>query len=65
MSGIRIFSSLEEAQAAGFVMFDRLPDGYLVRKDSGTSFALAIVKFKKYEQEPSGEDRTPEHAHHN
>jgi hypothetical protein len=49
MSGIKVFSSLEEAHAAGFVVFDRLPDGYLVRKSSGTAFALAIVKIKKPE----------------
>jgi hypothetical protein len=46
-SGIKIFESLEEAAHAGFVLFDRIPDGYLVRKDLGQSFALAIVKSKK------------------
>ncbi len=44
MSGIRVFTSLEEALKAGFVVFDRIPEGYLVRKDLGQSFALAIVK---------------------
>ncbi|MDQ6779624.1 MAG: hypothetical protein M3Z37_00510 [Candidatus Eremiobacteraeota bacterium] len=43
-SGIRIFKSVEEAQAAGFAVFERIPDGYLVRKTSGNTFALAIVK---------------------
>ena len=44
MSGIRVFKSIEAAQAAGFVVYDRIPDGYLVRKSTGTTFALAIVK---------------------
>jgi len=52
MSGIRVFESLEEAQAAGFVLFDHIPGGYLVRKDAGGHFALAIVKLKIKEREP-------------
>jgi hypothetical protein len=46
MNGIRVFDSLEKAQAEGFVIFDRLPDGYLVRKDTGAQFALAVVKLR-------------------
>jgi hypothetical protein len=46
MTGIKVFSSLEEAQKAGFVVFDRIAEGYLVRKDQGDTFALAIVKLK-------------------
>lgn len=46
MTGIRVFSTLEEALKAGFVVFDRIPEGYLVRKDQGNNFALAIVKLK-------------------
>ena len=46
MNGIRVFASLEEAQAAGFSMFDRIPDGYLVRKAADGHFALAIVKLR-------------------
>ena len=52
MSGIRVFESLEEAQAAGFALFDHIPGGYLVRKDAGGHFALAIVKLKIKEREP-------------
>jgi len=52
MNGIRIFETLEQAKAAGFVVFDRLPDGYLVRKDTGSQFALAIVKLTR-DREPS------------
>jgi hypothetical protein len=47
MTGIKVFNSLEEAQQAGFVVFDRIPEGYLVRKDMGSNFALAIVKIKE------------------
>lgn len=47
MTGIRVFSSLEEAQAAGFAPFELIPDGYLVRKDLGGTFALAIVRVKR------------------
>ena len=46
MNGIRVFDSLEKAQAEGFVVFDRIPDGYLVRKDVGSQFALALVKLR-------------------
>ena len=44
MPGIRVFKSLEEAFAAGFVFHERTPDGILVRRTSGDRFALAIVK---------------------
>jgi len=47
MKGIRVFSSVDEAQAAGFTIFERIPEGYLVRKDTGANFALAVVKIKK------------------
>jgi len=46
VTGIKVFATLEEALKAGFVLFDRIPDGYLVRKDQGNNFALAIVKLK-------------------
>jgi hypothetical protein len=46
MTGIKVFSTVEEALQAGFVVFDRIPEGYLVRKDLGHNFALAIVKLK-------------------
>jgi hypothetical protein len=49
MKGIRVFSSVEEAQAAGFTIVERIPEGYLVRKDFGTHFALAVVKIKREE----------------
>jgi hypothetical protein len=49
MNGVRVFSSVEQAQAAGFTIFERIPEGYLVRKFSGVHFALAVVKIKKEE----------------
>ena len=61
MSGIRVFKSIEEAQAAGFVVYDRIPDGYLVRKSSGTTFALAIVKLAKDSDRTGGVDERDAH----
>ncbi len=46
MNGIRVFETLAQAQAEGFAIFDRIPDGYLVRKAADGHFALAIVKLK-------------------
>ena len=60
MSGIRIFKSIEEAQAAGFVVYERIPDGFLVRKSTGTEFALAIVKLTKDPVKDPG-DKEPAH----
>ena len=47
MAGIKVFSSLEEAQAAGFFPFERMADGFLVRRDLGDKLALAVVKLKQ------------------
>jgi hypothetical protein len=44
MQGIRVFESLEQARREGYVLFDKTADGYLVRRDVGGRFALAIVK---------------------
>jgi hypothetical protein len=52
-SGIKVFKSLAEAETAGFWPYEKTSDGYLVRRDDGHAFALAIVKF---EGDPSGED---------
>ncbi len=48
-AGIKIFASLEEAKAAGFTMYEKRPDGYLVRRDDGHTFSLALVLDKKPE----------------
>lgn len=39
-----MFASLEEALAAGFTMYEKTPEGYIVRRDDGHSFSLALVK---------------------
>jgi hypothetical protein len=44
MQGIRVFASLEEARREGYFLFDKTADGYLVRRDEGGRFALAVVK---------------------
>jgi hypothetical protein len=47
MQGIRVFGSLEEARREGYVIFDKTADGFLVRRDQGGRFALAIVKLNQ------------------
>ncbi len=54
-SGIKVFPSLADAEAAGFTLYEKRPDGYLVRRDDGHSFALALVLIK---EEPR-KDRPP------
>ena len=44
MQGIRVFTSLEDARREGYYLFDKTADGFLVRRDMGGRFALAIVK---------------------
>ena len=46
MSGIMTFRSLEEALRAGFQVYDRTADGYLVRTRIDGSWALALVPLK-------------------
>jgi hypothetical protein len=43
MQGITTFSSVEEALRAGFHVYDRIEEGFLVRKKTGGGWALAIV----------------------
>jgi hypothetical protein len=44
MQGIRVFSSLREAEAAGFTFFERTPEAIVVRRSDGRVMALALVK---------------------
>jgi hypothetical protein len=44
MQGIRVFSSLAEAEAAGFRFFMRAKDAIVVQRADGHVKALAIVK---------------------
>jgi len=52
-AGIKIFPSLEEAKAAGFTLYEKRPDGFLVRRDDGHSFALALVVTQTETESPS------------
>lgn len=47
MSGLLVFYSLEEAIKAGYQIYDRTTDGYLVRTRTDVGWALAIVKLKR------------------
>jgi hypothetical protein len=44
MRGIFVFESLSEAKRAGFAVYDRTPDGYLVRARTANGWALAFAK---------------------
>jgi hypothetical protein len=43
MQGILTFPSLAEAIRAGFQVYDRTPDGYLVRTRTSSGWAAAVV----------------------
>ena len=47
MQGIRIFASLDEARRQGFTVFEKVEDGYIVRRDEGGKFALALVRIDR------------------
>ncbi len=47
MQGIRVFASLEEAHREGFSIFEKIEDGYLMRRDEGGRFALALVRIDR------------------
>jgi hypothetical protein len=44
MAGILVFKTLAEALVAGFQIYDRTSDGYLVRTRTDHGWAMAIVK---------------------
>jgi len=46
MAGLMVFRSLADALRAGFQIYDRTPDGYLVRTRTATGWAMAIVTCK-------------------
>jgi hypothetical protein len=60
--GIKVFSSLAEAKAAGFLPFEKTPTGYLVRRDDGHAFALAVVKLEDTPEPARAEDDAPADA---
>lgn len=43
MAGMVIFKSLGDALAQGYEVYDRTPDGYLVRTHTDRGWALALV----------------------
>jgi Ca2+-binding EF-hand superfamily protein len=46
MAGLVVFRSLSEALKAGFQIYDRTSDGYLVRTRTSTGWAMALVNVK-------------------
>ena len=47
VSGIRVFTSLEEALALGYEVYDKTANGYLVRILLGERWALALVDLRR------------------
>ena len=47
MQGIRVFASLDEARREGFSIFEKIEDGFLMRRDEGGRFALALVRIDR------------------
>ncbi len=46
MAGLMVFKSLADALRAGFQIYDRTQDGYLVRTRTSSGWAIAIVSCK-------------------
>jgi hypothetical protein len=46
MAGLTVFTSLADALRAGFQIYDRTPDGYLVRTRTEQGWAMALVRCK-------------------
>lgn len=46
MPGMIVFKSLAEAIRQGYEIYDRTPNGYLVRTKTARGFALAFVDLK-------------------
>lgn len=46
MAGIVVFRSLAEAINAGFEVYDRTAEGYLVRMRTARGWALALVALR-------------------
>ena len=43
MAGVMVFKTLADALRAGYSVYDRTPDGYLVRTRTANGWAMAIV----------------------
>lgn len=46
MAGLTVFTSLAEALRAGFQIYDRTKEGYLVRTLTANGWAMALVTCK-------------------
>ena len=46
MSGLLVFKSLADALRAGFQVYDRTSEGYLVRTKTTNGWAMALVTCK-------------------
>ena len=46
MAGVTVFTSLADALRAGFQIYDRTSDGYLVRTQTQQGWAMALVSCK-------------------
>ena len=44
MQGLTVFPNLPEALNAGFHVYDRTPNGYVVRRRSVAGWTLALVE---------------------
>lgn len=62
MSGLLVFRSLDEAIRAGFQVYDRVSDGYLVKARTATGWALALVKLSEKPEFREVQDSV--HVHH-
>ena len=47
MAGLMVFQSLADALRAGFQIYDRTQDGYLVRTRTANGWAIALVACKQ------------------
>jgi hypothetical protein len=54
MAGITVFDTLAEAVRSGFRIYDRMPEGYVVRRHTEAGFALALV----IERKPSSAEQS-------
>jgi hypothetical protein len=46
MNGLLVFKSITEALRAGYQVYDRTADGYLVRIQTSRGWAMALVNCK-------------------
>jgi len=46
MAGLMVFTKLTDALQAGFQVYDKMSDGYLMRKMTPGGWAMALVRCK-------------------